>query len=142
MDANTITIVIAIVLSNLTMMSLMLRQTNRLEDRIGAVDTKLSDKIGAVDTKLSDKIEAVDTKLSAKIEAVDTKLSAKIDRLSVDLGYTNRHVFKIDSRVARLEGFLMKPGRFTLHGLPDDTNEDASAQDAETDSEPPPYRTD
>ncbi len=119
MDANTITIVIAIVLSNLTMMSLMLRQTNRLEDRIGAVDTKLSDRI----------------------DAVDTKLSAKIDRLSVDLGHTNRHVSRIESRVARLEGFLMKPGRFTLHGLPDDTddindtNEDTSTQDPETDPE-------
>jgi len=119
MDANTITIVIAIVLSNLTMMSLMLRQTNRLEDRIGAVDTKLSDRI----------------------DAVDTKLSTKIDRLSVDLGYTNRHVSRIESRVARLEGFLMKPGRFTLHGLPDDTNdtddtnEDTSTQDPETDPE-------
>jgi len=130
MDANTITIVIAIVLSNLTMMSLMLRQTNRLEDRIGAVDTKLSDRI-----------DAVDTKLSTKIEAVDTKLSAKIDRLSVDLGHTNRYVSRIESRVARLEGFLMKPGRFTLHGLPDDTddindtNEDTSTQDPETDPE-------
>ncbi len=123
MDANTITIVIAIVLSNLTMMSLMLRQTNRLEDRIGAVDTKLSERI----------------------EAVDTKLSAKIDRLSVDLGYTNRYVSRIESRVARLEGFLMKPGRFTLHGLPDDTddtNEDTSTQDPETDPESPTTASD
>ncbi len=86
MDASTVTIVIAIVISNLTTISVLLNQMNRLEDRLGS-------RIGGVETK--------------------------VDRLGVELSKTNR-------RVGRIEGFLMKPGRFTLHDLPDDDDDDDS----------------
>jgi len=45
MDASTVTIVIAIVISNLTTISVLLNQMNRLEDRLGS-------RIGGVETKV------------------------------------------------------------------------------------------
>ncbi len=92
MDASTVTIVIAIVVSNLTTISVLLNQMNRLEDRLGN-----------------------------RIDGVETK----VDRLGVELNKTNRRVGRIVERVGRIEGFLMKPGRFTLHDLPDDDGDDA-----------------
>ncbi len=99
MDASTVTIVIAIVVSNLTTISVLLNQMNRLEDRLGS------------------RIDGVETRMGG--------VETKVDRLGVELNKTNRRVGRIEERVGRIEGFLMKPGRFTLHDLPDDDGDDA-----------------
>ena len=120
MDTNTITVLIAMFASNMGIVGLLFRQTNRLEDKFERLDKKFDAKFDQLDAK----IDGVDNRLSAKIDGVDTKLSAKIDQVGVDLADTNR-------RVARIEGYLLKPGRFTLHGLPGDAGDDTTQPDTE-----------
>ena len=84
LDFNTLTLLVAILGSSFTVVGMMLRQINRL-------DTK---------------IDALDTKIDTKIDALDTKMSARFDAMGRDLS-------DIRERVARIEGYLIGPGRFT-----------------------------
>ena len=95
LDFNTLTLLVAILGSSFTVLGMMLRQINRL-------DTKIDTKIGALDTKIS----ALDTKVDTKIGALDTKMSRRFDAMG-------RGLSDIRERVARIEGYLIGPGRFT-----------------------------
>ena len=88
LDFNTLTLLVAILGSSFTVVGMMLRQINRL-------DTKIDTKIGALDTKIDTKIDALDTKMSARFDAMGRDLS------------------DVSERVARIEGYLIGPGRFT-----------------------------
>ena len=136
LDFNTLALLVAIlgstVGSTLTLVTLIVRQSNRHEDSIKALDTKFTGKIDALDTKFTDKIDALDTKFTDKIDALDTKFTDKIDAL--DTKFTDKidaldtkFTGKIDAlqdgvtdgreRLARIEGYLMAPGGFKVRGL-------------------------
>ena len=51
-------------------------------------------------------INRLDTKIDTKIDALDTKMSARFDAMGRDLS-------DVSERVARIEGYLIGPGRFT-----------------------------
>ncbi len=110
-DFNTLTLLVAIMGSTmgstLTLITLMVRQSNRHDDKIDALDTKFTDKIDALDTKFTDKIDALDTKFTDKIDALDTKFTDKIDAMGGGVSDARE-------RLARIEGHLMAPGG--LHG--------------------------
>ena len=95
LDFNTLTLLVAILGSSFTVMGMMLRQINRL-------DTKIDTKFGALDAKIDTSIDRLDK----KIDGLDTKMSGKLDAMGRDLS-------DVRERVARIEGYLIEPGRFT-----------------------------
>jgi len=104
MDANTI----AVIGSWITIFVAILWQSNRHEDSIKALDTKLT----GLDTKvagLDAKVDGLDAKVDG-LESRFDKLDGKVDRLGGD-------VADVRERLARVEGHLMGPGRFTSAGL-------------------------
>ncbi len=87
LDSNTLTLMAMIAGSWLTLVALMIRQSNRHEDSIKALDTKLTGRF------------------DGKIDALDTKLTGKIDALG-------RDVSDVRERLGRVEGHLMSPEGF------------------------------
>ena len=106
LDFNTLTLLVAILGSSFTVLGMMLRQINRL-------DTKIDTKIDALDTKIDTKIDALDTKISALDTKVDTKIGALDTKMSRRFDAMGRGLSDIRERVARIEGYLIGPGRFT-----------------------------
>ena len=96
LDSNMVTLMAMIAGSWLTIVALMIRQSNRHEDSIKALDTKVTGRI-----------DALDTKFTTRIDALDTKFTARIDALGCDVG-------DVRERLARVEGHLMAPEGFTL----------------------------
>ena len=96
-DLSTLTLLAAIlgstVGSTMTIITLMLRQINRL-------DTKFDTKIDALDTKFTNKIDALDTKFTNKIDALGDKFDTKIES-------RDRVLADIRERLARIEGHLL-----------------------------------
>ena len=126
LDFNTITVLVAIAGSWLTTFSTMIRQSNRHEDSIKALDTKVTGDIKALDTKVTGDIKALDTKVTGDIKALDTKVTGRIDRL-------DDNITDIGQRLARVEGHLMAPEGFTVRHPrqpePNDRPNDDSATD-------------
>ena len=132
-DFNTLTLLVAIMGSTmgstLTLITLMVRQSNRHDASILSVNLVSSasilsvnlvpsasilsvnlvssDKIDALGTKFTDKIDALDTKFTDKIDALGTKFTDKIDVMGGGVSDARE-------RLARIEGHLMAPGG--LHG--------------------------
>ena len=108
LDFNTLTLLVAIMGSTLTIVSLMLRQFNQLDTKIGNLDTGvagLENTVTALDTKgdaLNGKVDA----LNGKVDALD----AKFDRMG-------RDVSDARERLARIEGHLMAPEGFRMRGV-------------------------
>jgi hypothetical protein len=125
LDFSTLTLVVAILASTmgstLTLVTMMIRQANRHEDSIKALDTKFTDSIKALDTKFTDSIKALDTKFTDSIKALDTKIDTRFDAMG-------RDVSDARERLARIEGHLTAPGDFRARGphppAPDDLPDD------------------
>ena len=140
-DFNTLTLLVAIMGSTmgstLTLITLMVRQSNRHDDKIDALDTKFTDKIDALDTKFTDKIDALDTKFTDKIDALDTNFTDKIDAL--DTNFTDKidamggGVSDARERLARIEGHLMAPGGFRMRGPDPPAFEEPSPENPDPD---------
>ena len=96
--AMMVTLMVMIAGSWITVVVLMIRQSNRHEDSIKALDTKFTGMIGDLDTKLTNRIDS-------KIDALDAKFTTKIDALAD--GVTD-----VRERLARVEGHLMAPEGF------------------------------
>ena len=115
LDFNTLSLLIAVLgsttISTLTIVSLMIRQFNRLNDKftgqIAALDTKFTGQIAALDTKFTGKIDALDTKFTGQIAALDDKFTGKFDAM-------DRDVADVRERLARVEGHLMASEGFAL----------------------------
>ena len=118
-DFNTLTLLVAIMGSTmgstLTLITLMVRQSNRHDDNIKALDTKFTDKIDALDTKFTDKIDALDTKFTNKIDVMGGGVSDARERL------------------ARIEGHLMAPGGFRMRGPDPPVFEEPSPENPDPD---------
>ena len=116
LDFNTLTLLVTIAASWLTTITVIIRQSNRHEDSIKALDTKFTDKIDALDTKFTDRIDALDTKFTDRIDALDTKFTDRIDAL--DGKFTDRidalggGITEVRERLGRVEGYLMGPESF------------------------------
>ena len=105
LDFNTltllVTLLVAIMGSTLTIVTLMLRQFNQLDTKIGNLDTRVAG--------LENTVTALDTKgdaLNGKVDALD----AKFDRMG-------RDVSDARERLARIEGHLMAPEGFRMRGV-------------------------
>lgn len=94
-DPNTLTLLVAIVGSTVAIITLLLRQINRL-------DSKFTAQISGLDTKFTAQMSALDTKFTAQISALDTKFDAKLDSHGGVLADTRE-------RLARIEGHLLGP---------------------------------
>ena len=105
LDSNMLTLMAMIAGSWISLAALMIRQSNRHEDSIGALDTKLTGRIDSLDTKLTDRIDSLDTKLTGRIDSLDTKLTGRIDSLGRDMA-------DVRERLGRVEGHLMAPEGF------------------------------
>ena len=112
LDSNTITLMVTIAGSWLTLVGLIFYQSNRLDNKIDALDTKFDTKIDALDTKF-------DTKIDTKIDALDTKFDRRFDALG-------RDVTDVRERLARVEGHLMGPESFAgpLSTPPEEVDDD------------------
>lgn len=138
LDFNTLTLLVAIVGSNLTIVTLMFRQSNRHDQNIKALATTVAglgtkvDTLGNKVTALEGRVDSLDnnvtalgtsvTALEVKVGALDTKLTDLVGKTEV----MGRDVSDSRERLARVEGHLLAPGGFTLR--------DASQRDAD---EPP-----
>ena len=104
LDFNTLTLLVtllaAIMGSTLTIVTLMFRQFNQLDTKIGNLDTRVAG--------LENTVTALDTKgdaLDGKFDALD----AKFDRMGRDISDARE-------RLARIEGHLMAPEGFRMRG--------------------------
>lgn len=122
LDFNTltlmVTLLVAIAGSTVTIVTLMLRQFNHLDSKIGNLDTRVTGLEKAV-TGLDTRFTGLDTRFDG--------LETKFDRMARDVADTRE-------RVARVEGHLMAPGDFRMRGL------DAAAPDEPTPDNPDPDR--
>ena len=145
LDSNMVALVALIVTSMvmiagswITVVVLMIRQSNRLDTKftgmigdldtkftgmIGDLDTKFTGMIGDLDTKFTTRIDNQDNKMDNKIDALDTKIDNKTDALAAKIdNKTDALAAKIDAladdvtdvreRLARVEGHLMAPEGF------------------------------
>ena len=105
LDFNTltllVTLLVAIMGSTLTIITLMFRQFNQLDTKIGNLDTKT----GNLDTRITG-LENTVTALDGKVDALD----GKVDRMG-------RDVSDARERLARIEGHLMAPEGFRMRGV-------------------------
>ena len=116
-DANTLTLLVAILGSTLTTVALMYRLFGRL-------DTKFDNKFDVLSTRVTGlkiRVEALETKVTA-IDTKVTALDAKVEALAGDVADTRE-------RVARNEGHLTAPGSFTTGGLSPATPDEARSGD-------------
>ena len=111
LDFNTltllVTLLVAIMGSTLTIVTLMFRQFNQLDTKIGNLDTRvagLENTVTALDTKV-DALNGKGDALDGKVDALD----AKFDRMG-------RDVSDARERLARIEGHLMAPEGFRMRG--------------------------
>ena len=122
LDFNTltlmVTLLVAIAGSTVTIVTLMLRQFNHLDSKIGNLDTRV--------TGLENAVTGLDTRFTG-LETRFDGLETKFDRMARDVADTRE-------RVARVEGHLMAPGDFRLRGL------DAAAPDEPSPDNPDPDR--
>ena len=100
LDFNTLTLLVAIMGSTLTIVTLMVRQSNRHEDGIKAVNTNVS------------ALETTVIVLETKVTALDGKVTALDGKFDV----MGRDVSDTRERLARMEGHLMAPEGFRLRG--------------------------
>ena len=116
LDSNMLTLMAMLAGSWISLAALMIRQSNRHEDSIGALDTKLTDRIDALDTKFTGSIGALDTKFTGRIDVLDTKLTGRIDALDTKLtgriDSLGRDMADVRERLGRVEGHLMAPEGF------------------------------
>ena len=101
-DFNTLTLLVAIMGSTLTIVGMMVRQSNRHEDGLKSVNTG----VAALETRA--------TALETKVDALDGKvdgLDGKVDAMGDDVS---------DARegLARVEGHLMGPEGLTRRPVP------------------------
>lgn len=122
LDFNTltlmVTLLVAIAGSTVTIVTLMLRQFNHLDSKIGNLDTRVTGLEKAV-TGLETRFTGLETRFDG--------LETKFDRMARDVADTRE-------RVARVEGHLMAPGDFRMRGL------DAAAPDEPSPDNPDPDR--
>lgn len=122
LDFNTltlmVTLLVAIAGSTVTIVTLMLRQFNHLDSKIGNLDTRV--------TGLENAVTGLDTRFTG-LETRFDGLETKFDRMARDVADTRE-------RVARVEGHLMAPGDFRMRGL------DAAAPDEPSPDNPDPDR--
>lgn len=122
LDFNTltlmVTLLVAIAGSTVTIVTLMLRQFNHLDSKIGNLDTRVTGLEKAV-TGLETRFTGLETRFDG--------LETKLDRMARDVADTRE-------RVARVEGHLMAPGDFRVRGL------DAAAPDEPSPDNPDPDR--
>ena len=111
LDFNTltllVTLLVAIMGSTLTIVTLMFRQFNQLDTKIGNLDTRvagLENTVTALDTKV-DALNGKGDALDGKVDALD----AKFDRMGRDISDARE-------RLARIEGHLMAPEGFRMRG--------------------------
>lgn len=126
LDFNTLTLMVTLLLaitgSTITVVTLMLRQFNHLDTKIGHLDTKighLDAKIGNLDTRVTGLENAV-IGLAARFDGLETRfdtLETRFDRLEAKFDRMARDVSDTRERVARVEGHLMAPGNFRMRGL-------------------------
>ena len=74
LDSNTITLMVTIAGSWLTLVGLIFYQSNRLDNKIDALDSKIGTKIDALDTKF-------DTKIDTKIDAPRHQVRQEVRRV-------------------------------------------------------------
>ena len=122
--AMMVTLMAMIAGSWITVVVLMIRQSNRHEDSIRALDDKLTNKIDgrfdALDTKFTGMIGNLDTKFTGMIGNLDTKLTNRVDSKidALDAKFTTKidaladGVTDVRERLARVEGHLMAPEGF------------------------------
>lgn len=113
---NTIVILVAIT----TMFLTIVRQLSRHGDKLASLDTK----VGTLDTKvdaLDTKVDALDSRVGAldsKVGALDVEVRAnsrRLDELSAESRERGRVLGEVGERLARVEGYLMPSGGFTVH---------------------------
>lgn len=59
--------------------------TEKIDSRIGALETRVDAKIDALDKKFDAKIDALDKKFEAKFDALDKKFETKFDTVQVQI---------------------------------------------------------
>lgn len=91
LDFNTLTLLVAIVGSNLTIVTLMFRQSSRHDENIKALATTVAG-------------------LEVKVDPLDTKVTDLVGKTEV----MGRDVSDSRERLARVEGHLLAPRGFTL----------------------------
>ena len=129
LDFNTltlmVTLLVAIAGSTVTIVTLMLRQFNHLDSKIGNLDTRV--------TGLENAVTGLDTRFTG-LETRFTGLEMRFDGLETKFDRMARDVADTRERVARVEGHLMAPGDFRMRGL------DAAAPDEPSPDNPDPDR--
>ena len=112
LDFNTltllVTLLVAIMGSTLTIVTLMLRQFNQLDTKIGNLDTGV--------TGLENTVTALDTKRDALNGKVDA-LNGKVDALDAKFDRMGHDVSDARERLARIEGHLMAPEGFRMRDV-------------------------
>lgn len=123
LDFNTlalmVTLLVAIAGSTVTIVTLMLRQFNLLDSKIGNLDTRV--------TGLDSRFTGLETRFDG-LETRFDRLETKFDRMARDVADTRE-------RVARVEGHLMAPGDFRMRRL------DPAAPDEPSPDNPDPDRS-
>ena len=123
-----VTLLVAIMGSTLTILTLMYRQFNHL-------DNKFDTKIDALDNKFDTKIDALDTRvagLETNIAALDTKfdgLESRFGKLDAKFDAMGRDVSDARERLARIEGHLMAPEGFRMRGTRPSASGEAPPED-------------
>ena len=135
----------------ISIVGMILWQSNRHESSIKALDTKFDTKIDTkfdalntkidtridaldtkFDTKIDTKFDALDTKIDTKIDALDTKFDTRIDALNTKMDgefkAVRRDIAAQGVRLGRIEGHLLGPQSFG----------DPGTGDAAAPGEPPP----
>ena len=149
LDFNTlallVTLLVAIMGSTLTIITLMFRQFNQLDTKIGNLDTRvggLDTKIGNLDTRvtgLENTVTTLDGKfdtLKTRFDALDGKVDAldgKVDALDGKFDHMGRDVSDARERLARIEGHLMAPEGFRMRGAHPPAPDQPSTEDPNPD---------
>ncbi len=151
LDFNTLTLLIAIMGSTLSIVILMNRQSNHLDNKIGDLDTRtgrLETKVTAMDTKvdaLNTKVDALNTSVDrVGLDVVDTRErlvrveehmddhGRRLGELSAESKEQGRVLGEVRERLARVEGHLLPSGGFTLRGTRRPGADTGSAGDSGT----------
>ena len=132
LDFNTltllVTLLVAILGSTFTIVTLMYRQFDHLDTKIGNLDTR----VAGLETNVS----ALDTKFDAldgKVDALETRLSGRIDSLDAKFDRMGRDVSDSRERLARIEGHLLAPEGSRMRSPQSSSSDEPAPEDPNPD---------
>ena len=123
-DFNTLTLMATVLLavmgSTVTIVTMMLRQFNHLDTKIGNLDTRVA-RLENAFVGLETRFDNLETRFD-NLETRFDNLETKFDRMASD-GSDMRE------RIASVEGHLMAPGDFSVRGLDTPARDEPSADE-------------